>query len=236
MSGVVDKVLRSGPLAFVDDLDDPRLHDSDLHHLTRVLRVRAGEPMCVSDGHGRWRTARVGERPDGLGEVHEVQRRSPEVTVAVAMAKGSRTDLVVQKLTELGVDRIVLLHTARSVVRWNAAETPRRLERLGRVAREAAMQSRQVWLPALCGPMAPDAVSDVVSGPMALAEPGGPPPDVAVPTVLIGPEGGWTADELSAADHTIGLGSSVLRVETAAITVGALLCAQRDGWLRPIAG
>jgi hypothetical protein len=88
----------------------------------------------------------------------------------------------------------------------------------------------------LCGPMAPDAVGEVVSGPMALAEPGGPPPDVAVPTVLIGPEGGWTTDELSAADHTIGLGGSVLRVETAAITVGALLCAQRDGWLRPIAG
>jgi 16S rRNA (uracil1498-N3)-methyltransferase len=232
----VDPVLRSGPLAFVDDIDEPRLDDTDLHHLTRVLRVRAGEPMCVSDGRGRWRSARVGERPDGLGDVYEVPRRSPAVTVAVAMAKGSRTDLVVQKLTELGVDRIVLLHASRSVVRWDSAETPRRLERLGRVVREAAMQSRQVWMPELCGPMPPTDVAALVDGPVALAEPGGPPPDVAVPTVLVGPEGGWTDEELAAATHTVGLGGSVLRVETAAITVGALLCAQRDGWLGPVEG
>ncbi len=112
MTTAVDPELRSGPLAFVGDLDAPRLDANDLHHLTRVLRVRLGDPMCVSDGHGHWRTARLGERPDDLGEVHEVLRPGPLVTVAVSMAKGSRTELVVQKLTELGVDRIVLLHAA----------------------------------------------------------------------------------------------------------------------------
>jgi len=227
----VDPALRAGPLAFVEDLDAPSLDDTDVHHFTRVLRVRAGEPMCVSDGRGRWRTAAMAPCPGNLGEVHHTARPSPEVTVAVAMAKGSRTDLVVQKLTELGVDRIVLLHTARSVVRWSPAEAPRRRERLGRVLREAAMQSRQVWLPTLCGPMAPADVGSVVDGPVALAEPGGPPPSISHPTVLIGPEGGWTRDELDAATHTVGLGGSMLRVETAAITVGAVLCAQRDGWL-----
>lgn len=231
MTAVVDPVLRAGPLAFVDDLDAPKLDDTDMHHLTRVLRVRPGEPLCLSDGAGRWRTARLGQYPDGLGEITSVRRAAPEVTVAVAMAKGSRTDLVVQKLTELGVDRIVLLHAARSVVRWDAAEIPRRMERMGRVLREAAMQSRQVWLPHLCGPMSPHAVAAVVEGPVAVAEPGGSPPDLAVPTVLIGPEGGWTHDELDGVNHVVGLGGSVLRVETAAITVGAMLCAQRDGWL-----
>jgi 16S rRNA (uracil1498-N3)-methyltransferase len=227
---VVDSVLRSGPLAFVDDLDRPVLDDADLHHLTRVLRVRPGQPICISDGRGRWRSAALDAHPGGLGPVNVVQRRGPTVTVAAAMAKGSRTDLMVQKLTELGVDRIVLLHAERSVVRWRPAETPRRLERLGRVLREAAMQSRQVWLPRLCGPMTPAEVPGQVNGPVALAEPGGPPPDVVVPTVLIGPEGGWTSEELGAVTHTVGLGGSMLRIETAAITVGAMLCAQRDGW------
>jgi 16S rRNA (uracil1498-N3)-methyltransferase len=230
VSDGVDAVLRSGPLAFVDDLDDPVLDDTDLHHFTRVLRVRPGAALCVSDGHGRWRTATLAERPDNLGPLHHVERRSPEVTIAVAMAKGSRTDLVVQKLTELGVDRIVLLHAARSVVRWDATEAPRRLDRLGRVLREAAMQSRQVWLPTLVGPVAPGEVAGIVGGPVAWAEPGGRPPSVTVPTVLIGPEGGWTPEELAAATHTVGLGGSVLRVETAAIAAGALLCAQRDAW------
>jgi 16S rRNA (uracil1498-N3)-methyltransferase len=233
---IIDPVLRSGPLAFVDDLHRPLLDDADLHHLTRVLRVRPGQPICVSDGRGRWRSAALDSHPGELGPVNEVQRRGPAVTLAVAMAKGSRTDLMVQKLTELGVDCIVLLHAERSVVRWSAAEAPRRLERLGRVLREAAMQSRQVWLPQLCGPMAPAEVPGLINGPVALAEPGGPPPDVAVPTVMIGPEGGWTSGELGTFTHTVGLGGSVLRIETAAITVGAMLCAQRDGWLGPQRG
>lgn len=233
MTPVVDPELRSGPLAFVGDLDDPQLDANDLHHLTRVLRVRLGDPMCVSDGHGHWRTARLGERPDDLGEVHEVLRPGPLVTVAVSMAKGSRTELVVQKLTELGVDRIVLLHAARSVARWDGADIPRRHDRMARVMRESAMQSRQVWLPELCGPVAPGAVAALVGGPVAFAEPGGGSVDLAVPTVLVGPEGGWTDGELEGVTHTVGLGRSILRIETAAITVGALLCAQRDGWAVP---
>jgi 16S rRNA (uracil1498-N3)-methyltransferase len=129
----MDPDLRAGPLAFVDDLEAPRLDDDDWHHLTRVLRVRPGDRMCVSDGAGSWRTATLDRQPDDLGEIQVAVPRNAEVVIGVAVPKGSRIDVVVQKLTELGVDRLLLLHTARSVVRWNPPDAPGRLERLRRV-------------------------------------------------------------------------------------------------------
>jgi 16S rRNA (uracil1498-N3)-methyltransferase len=220
--------LRAGPLVFVDDLASPRLDDGDWHHLTRVLRVAPGERLCLSDGAGSWRTARLAQEPGDLGEVIATDRPSPAVCIGVAVPKGSRIDLTVQKLTELGVDRIALLHTSRSVVRWDAGDVSGRLDRLRRVAREAAMQSRQLHLPVVEGPVTP---AELVArgAPVALAEPDGGPP-VPGTTVLIGPEGGWAPEELVLSDHRVGLGPSILRVETAAITLGAHLCAQRDQW------
>lgn len=230
MTGGIDADLRAGPLVFVDDLDAPRLSPADRHHLSRVLRLRDGDRLCVSDGAGRWRTASLGEPLGDLGVVHEVAAPSPPVTVALALAKGSRTELVVQKLTELGVDAIVLLHTERSVVRWSPADAPARVERMARVAREAAMQSRRVWLPTVSGPVTPAQVLADHGEAAALAEPGGPGLAPGITTVLVGPEGGWGPTELSSWSRTVGLGPTVLRIETAAIAVGALLCARRDGW------
>ena len=71
----------------------------------------------------------------------------PALTVAFAPVKGERPEWVVQKLTELGIDRIVPLLSERSVVRWSGARGKATVERLRRVAREAAAQCRRVWLP-----------------------------------------------------------------------------------------
>jgi 16S rRNA (uracil1498-N3)-methyltransferase len=220
--------LRTGPLVFVENLDDPRLDEGDWHHLTRVLRVRPGERLCLSDGVGSWRTARLAPEPDDLGVVVGEVRPGPPVAIGVAVPKGARADLVVQKLTELGADRIVLLHTRRSVVRWDSGDVPGRLERLRRVAREAAMQSRQLFLPRIEGPWTPaEVVADGAA--VALAEPGGRAP-MPGDLVLVGPEGGWAPEELALTEGRVGLGPSILRVETAAIALGAHLCAQRDQW------
>ena len=213
---------------FVDDLDAPALAPDDRHHLARVLRLRAGETVSVSDGAGRWRrgvwTDDGGVEP--AGEVEHVPRPAPPITVGVALLKGDRPEWVVQKLTELGVDRIVPLATARTVVRWEGAKAARHVERLRRVAREAAMQSRRAWLPE---------VADVsglpeLAGPgVALAEPGGAPLSLAHPTVLVGPEGGWAPEEVGLGLPTVDLGPSVLRAETAAVAVAAVLAALRAG-------
>jgi len=157
-----------------------------------------------------------------------VSRPDPRVTVAFAVVKGQRPEWAVQKLTEIGVDRMVPLLSARSVVRWPAGEAGTQVARLRRVAREAAMQSRRVWLPTV-DVVTPFAVMAAQPG-AAVAHPGGGPPSLDNPVVLIGPEGGWDQAEVADAGRVlVGLGPSVLRTETAAVVAGTLLCALRAG-------
>ena len=226
---------RAGPHVFVDDVDDPSLDDGDRHHLERVLRVRAGDPITVSDGRGRWRPCRMpapGDAPEPAGAVVAVARAEPPITIAFALTKGERPELTVQKLTELGVDRIVPFTAARSVVRWDDGRVARHAERLRRVAREAAMQCRRVHLPEVVDPTDFAAVAALPGA--VLADRDGAPPDLRHPTVLVGPEGGWDPAERAAGLAAVRLSPLVLRAETAAITAGALLGALRDGSIRGV--
>lgn len=218
-----------GPHAFVADLDRPMLDDADRHHLGRVLRLRAGDPLTVADGLGRWRPCRFGPDLEPTGPIVAVPRPEPELTVAFAPTKGDRPEWAVQKLTELGVDHVVLLACDRSVVRWDGDRAARHLDRLRVVAREAAMQSRRSRLPSVAGPVA---VADLLTAEgVARADGGGDPPTLERPVVLVGPEGGWSDDERAASAATVGLGPHVLRTETAAVAAGALLAALRSGVL-----
>jgi 16S rRNA (uracil1498-N3)-methyltransferase len=137
---------------------------------------------------------------------------------------------VTQKLTELGVDRITLVRSARAVVRWEAGRSERVVERMRRVARHAAAQSRRAWLPELVGVVALSEMRALVAPVvLALAEPGADPPTSSTTAVAVGPEGGWDASELASGDRLVGLTAGILRAETAAITAGVLLCSLRDG-------
>ena len=219
---------RGGPHAYVEDLDDPVLSAEDRHHLSRVLRLRDGDALTVCDAAGRWRAARFGAGLDPCGGVVDVPPPSREVSVGFALIKSGRPELVVQKLTELGVDRILLLSAERSVVRWNADRAAAQLARLTRVARESGMQSRRVRLPVVES-VVPAAVA-VGRTCVAMAEPGGEALDDDVGLLLVGPEGGWTDAELGDR-RRVGLGPTVLRAETAAIAAGTLMVALRDGRL-----
>ena len=86
--------------AFVVDLDAPELSDDDRRHLERVLRLRPGQDVTVSDGAGRWRRCRFGDPLEPAGGVVEDERLSPPVAVALSLTKGERLDWAVQKLTE----------------------------------------------------------------------------------------------------------------------------------------
>ena len=216
---------RGGPHAFVADVEDPVLSADDRHHLSRVLRLRDGDALTVCDGAGRWRPTSFGDRLVASGDVVEVPPPAREVAVGFALIKSGRPELVVQKLTELGVDRIMLLSAERSVVMWDEGKAAVQLNRLTRVVREAGMQSRRVRLPVL-EPLRQASV--VARDPnVAMAEPGGSGLDGDVGVLLIGPEGGWTEAELGDR-RRVGLGSTVLRAETAAIAAGALMVAIRD--------
>ena len=248
--GAPDPVLvAAAAMVFVDDPAAPVVAGADLRHLLDVLRLRPGEVVAASDGAGRWAPCRIaadattqGSRradPAGAlvpdGPVVLTERMRPEVTIAFAPTKGDRPEWVTQKLTELGVDRIVPLRSSRSVVRWEGERGDKAVERLRRVAREAAAQCRRTWLPEVADVCRLDELAALTGVPPAMADAGGAAPGLGRSVVAIGPEGGWDDAERAGFGPTVGLGPTVLRAETAAVVTGTLLCAIRAGVVLPLA-
>jgi 16S rRNA (uracil1498-N3)-methyltransferase len=172
------------------------------------------------------------------GAIVRVPPAAPAIGVAFALVKGTKPELVVQKLTELGVDQIVAFRAARSVVQWDRAKAAKAVERWRSVARAATMQSHRPRLPIV------EDVTDLTDllgrDGVAVADRTGGPPDLQRPLVLVGPEGGWSAEERAAAERagvpSVALGAHVLRAETASVTVGALLTGLRGGLVVPQPG
>jgi len=227
-------VRSSNPHVFVDDLDTLALTDDDDHHLRRVLRLRPDEEVVAADGLGGWRPCRLtvaGLEPAGAPAFEETP--APPITVAFALTKADKPEWAVQKLTEAGVDVIRPFVAERSIVRWDEERAARQHERLRRVAREAAMQSRRTWLPEVAAPAAFAAVVAAAGPAASLAHPGGAPPALERPAVLVGPEGGFSPAELEVGLPTVDLGPTVLRAETAAVAAGLALVWLRAGVVRP---
>ncbi len=223
---------RHRPMVFVDDLDHPVLDRDDHHHLAKALRVPAGAAVTVGDGLGRWRP--VVFDPDGsglaaetVGEVMEEALPIWSLTVAFAPVKGERPEWTVQKLTELGVDRIVPILTERSVVRWDAKRWEKQATKWRRIGREASMQSRRVRLP-IIDDLTSLAALVADHGEVVLADPDGDPLGPADRFVVIGPEGGWAPTERSGR-RLVSLPGGVLRAETAALTAAVIMALHRDG-------
>ena len=215
---------RSAAHVLVDDASEPRLDADALHHLARVLRLRRGQAVTVTDGRGCWRSCVfIGDGVEAIGAVETEPRPNPTLTIAVAPPKGERLEWLVAKCTEIGIDRIVLVDAEHSVVRWPAERVERQVGRLQRIASEASMQSRRVWVPDIAGPVpAVDVLPD-----LAVAEPGGRPVTGADTSIAVGPEGGWSPKELEVAGSTVSLGPHVLRVETAAVAAAVLIVSLR---------
>jgi 16S rRNA (uracil1498-N3)-methyltransferase len=222
-SGPAD--VRAAAHAFVTDLGVPTLTDADRHHLERVLRVAPSAIVTVSDGSGRWRTVRFGPRLEPLDAIERVPRPAPRLTVGFALVKGERPEMIVQKLTEIGIDRVVPFVADRSVVRWDAARAVKHVARLRRVAREAAMQSRRAWLLDV-EPLQTFAALASEAG-VCVAERSGGSVALECPVILVGPEGGWSETEREWDLPRVSLGTNVLRAETAAVVAGALLTTLR---------
>jgi 16S rRNA (uracil1498-N3)-methyltransferase len=226
---------------FVATLDETITVDGqDGHHLSRVRRLRGGEVVTAADGAGRWRPYEVVDVRRGAlhlrarGESVLEPQLEPRLTVAFALTKAAKPDLAVQKLTELGVDRITPLTTARSVPRWDADRAGAAVARLRRIAREAAAQSRRARLPVVDAPQ-PVAALRGVAG-IVVADPAGadvaglPAPPGGEWTLVVGPEGGFEPDELAilTVAARLRLGPHVLRAETAAIAGAAVLTDRRN--------
>jgi 16S rRNA (uracil1498-N3)-methyltransferase len=212
------------PHLFVADLAAPEPDEHDRHHFEKALRIRAGDAVTASDGAGRWCHCTWGHGVLGIeSEPAEVAAPDPPLGVGFALTKGTKPELVVQKLTEIGMSTIVPVVSERVVVRWDESKAARNLERLRRVAREAAMQSRRVWLPTV----EPVTALDAISASAVLADRSGVPIDRGHTIVLVGPEGGWTDAERQSRS-AVRLGDHVLRAETAAIVAATRLAAAHD--------
>ncbi len=204
------------------------IDDEVEHHLRRVLRLRPGEPVTVTDLAGRWRSTVVAGSRERLeleisGDVVATDRPPGRVAIASSIPKGDRLDWMVQKLTELGVDRLTLLHAERSTTRWDEGRAGAHRARAERVSLEACRQSRRVWAMQIDGPV--PALSLLPT--CVVAEPGGRPVEPADDAIAIGPEGGWSDVERDAARDAVSLGANILRVETAAIAAAALCASFR---------
>jgi 16S rRNA (uracil1498-N3)-methyltransferase len=240
-------LVAAAAMVFVEDPAAPVLTESDAHHLLDVLRLKPDEQVVVSDGAGSWAPCRLvgaANTRDSVdlaallvvdGRLRRQPRPVVPITVAFAPVKGDRPIWVAQKLTELGVDRIVPLQTARSVVRWDGERGRRAVDRLRRVAKEASAQSRRPWLPEVTSVTTVAGLASQAGGPAYLAHPGGERPSLAHPLVAVGPEGGWDHEELACCSGRVGLGPTVLRAETAAVAVGTLLCGLRSNLVRDLA-
>jgi 16S rRNA (uracil1498-N3)-methyltransferase len=236
------------PEAFALESRSVVLAADEARHLRDVLRLERGAEVFVFDGAGREYRCVVAEggRARVMLEVaEEVEAARPEsrlsLRLAVALLKGEKFDLVVQKATELGATEIVPLITKQADVRVpGAGDGSRRTARWQRIALEAAKQSGRALVPAIA---APRLLSSLIEVPIdgeewrvMFTEREGrgllemmteAPARVSAATALVGPEGGWTDEEIAGARDAgwslITLGGRILRAETAAITATVLL-------------
>lgn len=207
----------------------------EARHLREVLRLKPGDEVSVFDGEGKEYRARVVSARRESAELElgeEIATARPEsplqLTLAVALLKGEKFDLVVQKATELGVNKIIPLITRYADIKLrDESDAAKRVARWQRIALEAAKQSGRAVVPEVSLPVTFGSLLD--GNCVLFSERGGHEfKQIEKPiTAIIGSEGGWSDEELdqarAAGAQVVTLGGRILRAETAAITAAALL-------------
>ena len=221
------------------------LRGEEARHLGRVLRAEQGQVYEISDNRAAW-LARVEEaRGDRVvfRLVEPLASAAPPVrlTLCAALVKFDAFEWIVEKATELGVERLLPVNTARSDKGLFEASVKRR-ERWVRIAREASQQSRRTCLPEILPAARFERCLAVEAGQRYFLEEAAAPPFLAVlpagraatdqVALLVGPEGGWTAAERELAAEAgwraASLGPGILRAETAAVAAMGIVMA---AWL-----
>lgn len=233
---------------FVDEVRNghAQIDGDDARHLTRVLRVEAGQRYEISDNRNVYlaeiETARKEHVIFRIIEKLPAPARERRLILCAALIKFDHFEWMIEKATELGAARIIPLIAIRTEKGLDKAAY-KRLERWRRIGMEASQQSRRAHLPEVSEPVKlAEALAISATHRYALDEnPAAPPLMAALPAqrnagesvaLLIGPEGGWTEDEreefTAAGWQPVSLGPLILRAETAAIAALAVL---NSAWL-----
>jgi len=241
------------PRFFVEECLDPdvkslTLRGADFHHIRDVLRMKIDEDLTVCDGGSSDLQCRITSfLSDGV-ELTIISRQDNQtepayqVTLYQGLAKGDKMETIIQKAVELGAARIVPVICRRSVARLDDKDTAKKLQRLNRIAAEAAKQCGRGLTPTVSEPlsfkaaMCEAAKADIrlipwegeracsLRAELESAPDLGPNQTISV---LIGPEGGFDADEiaiaLAAGISPVTLGRRILRTETAGAAVLAMV-------------
>ena len=232
---------------FVDEVHSGKaeITGDDAKHLTRVLRVEAGQRYEISDNHNVYlaeiETARKEHVTFQTIEKLPPQPSTVRLVLCTALIKFDHFEWMIEKATELGVSEIIPVETIRSE-RGLERAAYKRIERWRRIALEASQQSRRAFLPEVRVPETLKAVlaREAPHRYVLDEEPAVKPLQAALPaerkvedtvSILIGPEGGWTAEERSQFASTwtpVSLGPLILRAETAALAALAIV---NSAWL-----
>jgi len=242
------------PVHWVESLDGVRPGDrvevegDEAHHAVAVRRLRVGEQLTLTDGHGTTVLGSVldtGKRRLGVSaeRVDRVDEPTPRVTVVQALPKGDRGELAVEVLTEIGAAAIVPWAAARSVAVWRGDRIAKGLSRWRSTAHEAAKQARRSWFPEVAAlASTADVVALVADATIALVlheSADTPWGEASLPAdgtllVVVGPEGGLTDEELAAfidaGARVVRLGAEVLRTSTAGVAAVAALLSRTPRW------
>ena len=218
---------------------------SEHHHLRNVLRTKPGETVRIIDGEGNVYTAQIlGTHDDRVSSDTRILSHEfhppvpPKLTLFQGLPKSDKMELILQKTTELGVTRIIPLHSEYALQK----PSQNRYERWGRVLISATKQSERAWLPELCEAQDFNAVlaqldtfsrclllspdRDQESGVQHIQRVLREGPHPASVALFVGPEGGFSDREVASAIESgctlVTLGRNILRTETAAIVAVAV--------------
>ena len=229
------------PRFFTDSIDSDliELSGENGRHISRSLRMRPGETLTLCDGKGHECLCSITEitGDEVFLKVEERMNSSSEASVFLRLCqclpKSDKMDLITQKVTELGVSEIVPVNSEFCIAKM-AGKEEKKISRWQKIALEAAKQSGRGIIPNFANPMSfKEAVKNLPGEKILFYEHGGEAlrdivsPEMKEITIFIGPEGGFSPEEVAFAKEngvrTATLGPRILRTETAPITAASLI-------------
>lgn len=226
-----------------DELNEntARITGDEAQHISRVLRMKKGDAVTLCDGEGNFYEAVLShfDEKSVTADILSVRRAETEpdvvLTIFQGVPKNPKLEAIVQKLTEIGASAVVPMDTSRAVAKLDKSA---KVERLRKIAREAAKQSRRGIIPHISDTMSfKDAVREAAKADLMIIAyeeeretslksvlQGKAPKSVSV---LIGPEGGFEKEEVEMAVSlgavSVTLGKRILRTETAPVAVSSAI-------------